>query len=77
MPFGAEIMSLTAEQLDQSQREGYVVAGDVPGPGEGLQTIIGQFAEALGRMPRPIHAAGENRCSHAGPPFEQRAHPLT
>lgn len=73
MPFGAEAMNLTTEQLDHFQREGYVVARDVLVPGDDLQPVMDEYAEVLDRMARRMHAAGEIRCTYAELPFERRA----
>ena len=66
-------MSLTAEQLSQFQREGYVVARGVLAPEEDLQPVIDEYAQVLDRMARRMHAAGEIRSTYAELPFEQRA----
>ena len=66
-------MSLTAEQLDQFQSDGYVVARNVLVPGEDLQPVIDEYAEVLDHMARRKHAAGEIRSTYAEFPFEQRA----
>lgn len=66
-------MSLTAEQLAQFQREGYVVVRDVLAPEEDLQPVIDEYADVLDRMARRMHDAGEIRNTYAELPFEQRA----
>jgi phytanoyl-CoA hydroxylase len=70
--FPAEPGGLTAEQLAQFQKEGYVVIDGLLDPSKDLDPIIAEYATVLDRLAQELFDAGQITSTYADLPFSER-----
>ncbi len=64
--------SLTAAQVAQFERDGYLVIEDLFDPVADLDPIIEEYKGVLDRLAEELHAAGEIRSTYTDLPFGER-----
>lgn len=63
---------LTSTELDQFERDGYVIVQRVLNPESDLDPILHEYEGVLDRLVRRLLAAGKLRAAYQGMPFGQR-----
>jgi phytanoyl-CoA hydroxylase len=64
--------SLTSAQVEQFQREGYLLVQDVFDPLADIDPVIAEYEGVLDRLAGELHAQGKIPSTYAGLPFGQR-----
>ncbi len=70
-------MHLTAEQLADFDRDGYVIARGILSPKEDLQPVMDEYAEILDREAERMFRDGEISSTYAELPFDRRTIAIT
>ena len=70
-------MHLTAQQLADFNRDGYVVARNILSPSEDLQPVMDEYAAVLDRVAARMHQNGEISSTYAELPFDRRTIAIT
>src|SRR5215211_9384627 len=64
--------SLTEEQVEQFQREGYLIVENLFDPEEDIEPIIEEYKRVLDKLASELYAKGEVSSTYADLPFGQR-----
>ena len=70
-------MHLTAEQLADFDRDGYVVARGILSPANDLQPVMDEYAAILDREAERMFRDGEISSTYAELPFDRRTIAIT
>ena len=70
-------MHLTAQQLADFDRDGYVIARGILSPDEDLQPVMDEYAEILDRESERMFRDGEISSTYAELPFDRRTIAIT
>ena len=65
-------MHLTAQQLADFDRDGYVIARGILSPDKDLQPVMDEYAEILDREAERMYRDGEISSTYAELPFQER-----
>src|SRR5262245_55084337 len=69
---GTRMAPLTAEQVEQFHREGYLIVEDLFDPEADIAPIIEEYKEVLDNLSNELYAKGEIASTYADLPFGQR-----